>query len=120
LRNVATRKAAFLGKTFWLHTVGESGSDWRCGKAWEVSLAEAVAESQSLNPLSPTIVASFQSIATTLKPFSPSLKAFYVADKPVESDEPKGEQKPKGSPQRFRENDQTFSHCRSPAPQSLA
>jgi hypothetical protein len=46
------------------------------------------AESQSLNPLSPTTVAPFRSFATPLKPLSPSLKAFYVADEPVEGSEP--------------------------------
>jgi hypothetical protein len=26
-----------LTLTFWLHALGETGSDWRCGKAWQVS-----------------------------------------------------------------------------------
>jgi hypothetical protein len=46
------------------------------------------AKSQSLNPLSPTIVASFRSIATPLKPLPPSVKPFNVADQPVEGSEP--------------------------------
>jgi hypothetical protein len=43
LRNVATRKGRFREKTLWLRMAGENGSDGRCGKAWQVSFAEAVA-----------------------------------------------------------------------------
>jgi hypothetical protein len=71
------------------------------------------AESQSLKPLSPTTVAPFRSFATPLKPLSPSLKTFYVSDQPVEDSEPEGDQKPKGSPQGFRQSVQ--HHRRSPS-----
>jgi hypothetical protein len=63
---------------------------------------------------------SAKPFATPLKPLTPSLKPFYVADEPVEGSEPKGEQKQTGSPQPFDESDQNLAHCRSPAPQSLA
>jgi hypothetical protein len=71
------------------------------------------AKSQSLKPLSPTTVAPFRSFATPLKPLSPSLKTFNVADQLVEGSEPEGDQKPKGSPQGFRQSVQ--HHRRSPS-----
>jgi hypothetical protein len=71
------------------------------------------AKSHNLKPLSPKI-APFGSIPTPLKPLSPAFKPFKVADQPKESDEPNGDQKPKGSPQGFRQSAQHLPHRRSP------
>jgi hypothetical protein len=48
---------------------------------------------------------SAKPFVTPLKPFSPTVKAFYVADEPIEGSKPEGEQKPKGSLQPFDESD---------------
>jgi hypothetical protein len=36
-------KRAFQGKNFWLRALAETESDWRRGKAWQVSLGESFA-----------------------------------------------------------------------------
>jgi hypothetical protein len=51
LRNVATRKGRFRGKTLWLRMAGENGSDGRCGKVWEVSCLKGSALKREGNRL---------------------------------------------------------------------
>jgi hypothetical protein len=87
------------------------------GKSKDGSEGQNPKHSQSEKPQPQAFVAHKNrplSIPTLLKPFSPSLKPFKVADQPKESDEPNGDQKPKGSPQGFRQSAQHLPHRRSP------